>query len=283
MGGGDVTAGPVVVDDADAVVLPFTVTIWLPRRRVQDGMSRLEPAGVVPANGWAGGRVAARDGGFSLANWLGISAARAQEIPPEDEEITRRGVGGRLLTPAEEFRLALYNAATRRLIELDPGNPELPGIATRDYVPDDAALARRQGALAEAERKARVAVPGGGGSAGTTEQPFGPETAATRAADLRAGRRPLDPTDIVAPDGKPVGERWRPGRGSPPDYVRTVSKSEFESLRAQLMALGYSRNPISKYDGEWYERSDGVGFGFRTDKRGLPTIDIGSPSLEKGF
>ena len=277
------TAGPVGTDDADSMVLPFSVTISLPMRRNQDGMSRLEPARAAPANGWAGTRVAARDSAFSFANWLGISAARAQEIPPQEEEITRRGVGGRLPTPAEEFRLVLYNAATRRLIELDPGNPELPGIATQDYVPDDAALARRQAALAEAERKASVAAPGGGGSAGAAEQPFGPETAVTRAADLRAGRRPLDPADIVAPDGKPVGERWRPGRGSPPDYVRTVSKSAFESLRAQSRALGYSRNPMSKYYGEWYERSDGIGFGFRTDKRGLPTIDIGSPSLEKGY
>jgi hypothetical protein len=117
-------------------------------------MSRLEPIKVFPANGWPGAQSAGSNTPFSLAKWFGISSAQAQEIPPEEEEIARRGAGSRSLKAEEEVRLELYNAATRRLIALDPQNPELPGIATEDYVPDEPALARRQAAIAEAELKA---------------------------------------------------------------------------------------------------------------------------------
>ena len=154
MGGTLVTAGPDGATDAGSIVLPFALTIPASKNPAPSAMSRLEPIRVFPANGWAGTQSAGSNAPFSLAKWLGISSATAQEIAPEEGEIARRGASARPLTAAEEFRLELYNAATRRLIALDPKNPELRGIATADYVPDEPALARRQAAVAEAELKA---------------------------------------------------------------------------------------------------------------------------------
>jgi hypothetical protein len=242
MGRKHVTADPYSLNDADSIVLPVTLTIPAPKRPAQSGMSRLEPIKVFPANGWPGAQSAVSNTPFSLAKWFGISSAQAQKIPLKEEEIARRGAGSRSLTAEEEFRLELYNAATRRLIALDPKNPELRSVASQDYIPDEPALARRQSAVAEAERKAsgatRDGTPPRGSDANDTEADkltpatppvqFGDwDVASERSADLKAGRWPLDPADIVAP----VGERFRPGRGSPPEFVRTVSKVEFEAIK----------------------------------------------------
>jgi len=172
-------------------------------------MSRLEPIRVFPANGWAGTQSAGSNAPFMWAKWLGISSARAQEIAPEEGEIARRGANARPLIAAEEFRLELYNAATRRLVALDPKNPELRSIASQDYIPDEPALARRQAAVAETERKANGATRDRNpprrsdaedtATAADKSNPATPpvqfagwDVASQRSADLKAGRRPLD-------------------------------------------------------------------------------------------
>ena len=70
--------------------------------------------------------------------------------PEEDERLDTEG---RPLTFREENNQELYFNAYRELRKLDPGNPELETLSPPGWVPDDAAVARMQEAVREAEAR----------------------------------------------------------------------------------------------------------------------------------
>ena len=80
---------------------------------------------------------------------LGIGTAQAQVR--EEEEVRRRGPGGRELSIAEEMRLDRFNLATRRLRELEPNNRQLESISDPNHVPNEAWVE-------EIEKEVRAAV-----------------------------------------------------------------------------------------------------------------------------
>jgi hypothetical protein len=112
-------------------------------RRVADGLPR--------AQGWTYASIA--------SGLLGIPSAKAQGA--EEEETTRRGPGGRELSPAEELRLDRCDIATRTLRELEPNNPQLESVSDPNHVPNEAWVERleAEARAAVARRNARPAVP----------------------------------------------------------------------------------------------------------------------------
>jgi hypothetical protein len=85
------TAGPAAPDYADPIAIPLMMTIAAPSIHRLDGISRLEPVLVHPANGWPDGvDRGSKPSTFSAANLLGIATAHAQERPsPAEAPIVR--------------------------------------------------------------------------------------------------------------------------------------------------------------------------------------------------
>ncbi len=270
---------------ADPIILPVSITIPDPRPRVHRGMSRLKPAVNHPANGWADERPgfewsAERILGFAT-ELFGAPAARAQEeVPEEEAEEGRRGPGGRELEPAEALRLSQYNDAMRRLRALEPGHRALQTLTGPDYVPSEAAVRAVQHALEAAEARARRASePAGDRSAGADRitapidvpvddrlRPLMPSALSLELPEARSfspeqAAAAFD--NIVEPNGLPRGEQFKKGRSYSDPHVRTVTRAEYESIRAQLEQLPARKISRPGYTGTWYDLGDGRGFGFR--------------------
>ncbi len=183
---------------------------------------------------------------------LGIPSAKAQGA--EEEETTRRGPGGRGLSPAEELRLDRYEIATRTLRELEPNNPQLESVSDPSHVPNEAWVERLEveARAAMARRNARPAVP------------------------ERSG---LSMRDVVAPGGEPIG--WREGRARP--NIRTVTPEQFQDIEARLRTMARATATKPGYKGTWYILPNGTGFGLRRDDVSGWTIDFDDPALPMGF
>jgi hypothetical protein len=87
-------------------------------------------------------------------------------------------------------------------------------------------------------------------------------------------------SEVLRPGGRRVGE---PGRDQD---VRTVSPITFERIRTDLMTGARRIEPASRYDGVWYQRSDGSVFGLRFSRDHGLTLDViesNTPSIRKNF
>jgi hypothetical protein len=82
------------------------------------------------------------------------------------------------------------------------------------------------------------------------------------------GKEPLK--DILMPGGKEVGVR-NPGASA---EVRTVSKGEFDQLKADLTAGAKEIPAAPNYAGKWYQRPDGTVIGVRESASSGPSIDV---------
>ena len=87
--------------------------------------------------------------------------------------------------------------------------------------------------------------------------------------------------DILLPGGKEVGAAEK-GAGS---GIRTVTPSELDGIKGQLLEGATEIKAPANYEGKWYQRSDGTIFGFRNSKDSGPTIDViqGTPNLRNGY
>jgi hypothetical protein len=72
-------------------------------------------------------------------------------------------------------------------------------------------------------------------------------------------RNPPAMAEVVMPGGDLLGDH-APGAGR---KIRTVTPSEFENMRVELMAGARQIEPTGRYDGVWYRREDGSEFGLR--------------------
>jgi hypothetical protein len=155
--------------------------------------------------------------------------------------------------------------ANPRLVEPALGvPPKFPSDAIR-AIPSDKEIVGAIGVLSA------VAAP---------ETRIGQAVAALRTA-LGLGEEAVALGDILAPEGKFVGERYK---GADADTT-TVSSSKFEQLQNQLMQ-GAKPTTQPTYEGSAFKRSDGTVFGLRNSENHGLTIDIlesKSPQFLNGF
>ena len=88
--------------------------------------------------------------------------------------------------------------------------------------------------------------------------------------------------EILLPAGKEVGVEEK---GAGPG-IRTVTPTEFNSIKQQLLDGASQLPPQAGYDGKWYKRQDGTIFGIRNSSGSGETIDIRSsnnPVLAPGY
>ena len=71
------------------------------------------------------------------------------------------------------------------------------------------------------------------------------------------------------PGGQEVGAR-NPGAGT---GIRTVSPTEFDGIKSELLNGAKPIQTPTQYGGQWYQRPDGTEFGIRQSDTG-PVIDI---------
>jgi hypothetical protein len=91
--------------------------------------------------------------------------------------------------------------------------------------------------------------------------------------------RPLTTLEIIQPGGRLIGDVNK-GAGR---EVRTVSPSEFQTIKDKLLEGAVPVSKPSYAPGTWFRRSDGAEFGIRnSDKNGV-TIDIDDPALRPGL
>jgi HK97 family phage portal protein len=123
-------------------------------------------------------------------------------------------------------------------------------------------------------------IPVAGPRSGGKSPPKPPAAAPPAAAPPPKPGSPAPPTalpsppkkleDILKPGGQDIGSR--DGRATP--GVRTVSPSEFEELRKQLLDGAKEVPASATYDGKWFERADGTKIGVRNSPDSGPTIEV---------
>jgi hypothetical protein len=93
--------------------------------------------------------------------------------------------------------------------------------------------------------------------------------------------QPKKTEEILKPSGTEVGTQ-RQGVGND---IRTTTPSDFEAIERELLN-GAKEIPASRYEGKWYQRSDGTVFGIResaTSGRTIDIIDGRSSGLRNGY
>ena len=88
--------------------------------------------------------------------------------------------------------------------------------------------------------------------------------------------------DILAPDGRPIGTRFR----GADDRTRTVAPAEFYDAFARLRSGASPADPPETYQGLGYGRLDGTTIGLRLDERNGLTMDVlksDHPLIPRGF
>jgi hypothetical protein len=98
---------------------------------------------------------------------------------------------------------------------------------------------------------------------------------------------PRDPSkeplkDILMPGGKEIGVR-NPGASG---EVRTVSKSELDQIKSQVLSGATETVSPPSYAGKWYQRSDGTVVGIRESKDFGTTVEVvrsNDPLLKQGY
>lgn len=95
-------------------------------------------------------------------------------------------------------------------------------------------------------------------------------------------RDPAPLNDVVMPEGQMIGFRAVGAR----ENIRTVTPTEFESVRAELMVGARQIGTDRRYDGVRYQREDGSIFGLRLSRDHGLTLDVlesNHPSIPNGF
>ncbi len=88
--------------------------------------------------------------------------------------------------------------------------------------------------------------------------------------------------EILKPGGKEIGERL----GGAKERIRSIEKTEFDTLRSKLLDGSKEVPTPTEYRGKWYERPDGTRFGVRESTESGTTIDVingGKSGLENGY
>ena len=111
---------------------------------------------------------------------------------------------------------------------------------------------------------------GGVGDASPDDAPKTPKIGDDGGKPQDAAGKPKTMADILLPGGKEVGVQ---DKGAGPG-IRTVTPSDFATIKQQLLE-GATALPLqSSYTGTWYSRSDGTVFGLRKSSNGDEAIDV---------
>ena len=88
--------------------------------------------------------------------------------------------------------------------------------------------------------------------------------------------KPTNPSDILAPNGVPVGENV----GGAKPGVQTVPTDKLTEIIDKLKGSGATLEPERNYPGDWYSLPNGQGgFGVRDSKANGRTLDVNIPSV----
>jgi hypothetical protein len=87
--------------------------------------------------------------------------------------------------------------------------------------------------------------------------------------------KPKSTSDILLPGGNEVGVKDKGAGGD----IRTVSASDFQSIKDQLLEGSVALPQDKGYSGTWYQRADGTVFGIRGSASYGETIDIRSSNI----
>lgn len=166
-------------------------------------------------------------------------------------------IGGQWVaaTPAQQARLAVSQARAqavfRRVREIDPNWRPTPSL----YESVEGAILANESVVREAE---------------------------ARLAEFNALPASRSSETLFLPGGRDLGIR---NRGAGKD-VRTVERNEFSELFDGLLRGSKSTPSRPDYEGQWFERPDGLVFGVRISARHGLTIEIirsSNPLLPQGY
>jgi len=76
--------------------------------------------------------------------------------------------------------------------------------------------------------------------------------------------------ELLKPGGKEVGII----KGGADEGIRTVQRAEFAKLKTDLLDGAVEVPAPAKYDGKWYQRSDGSVIGVRTSEQHGETLEV---------